>query len=146
MSIEHVQTEPCVHRRTLLTGLLAAGVAGGLAACGGGDDGGSAPAALPPDAPSGTLASTADIEVGGGRIIKGANLVITQPTAGEFKAFTATCTHESTDLNKVSDGLITCPRHGSAFSVTDGSVVRSPAPSPLTAVAITVKNGFISLA
>lgn len=144
MSVENVESAPCLHRRTLLAGVLAAGVTGGLAACGGG--GGTAAPPLPPDAPPGALALAADIEVGGGLVIQDANLVITQPTAGEFKAFTATCTHEQSPLSGVSNGVITCPRHGSTFSATDGSVIRSPASSALTAQQIAVTGGFITLA
>jgi Rieske Fe-S protein len=75
------------------------------------------------------LAATADVPSGGG-IIKG-DLVITQPTAGTFKAFSKVCTHAGCDVNKVADGTISCPCHGSTFSIKDGSVTGGPAPAPL---------------
>ncbi|MGQ0631439.1 MAG: Rieske (2Fe-2S) protein [Sporichthyaceae bacterium] len=144
MSMETVEAAPCLHRRTVLAGALAAGVTGGLAACGGG--GGSAAAEIPPGAPEGTIAVAADIEVGGGMVISDSKLVITQPTAGEFKAFDTTCSHEGCAVSSISDNVITCPCHGSTFSATDGSVLSPPAPSGLKPKTVKVMNGFISLA
>ena len=68
---------------------------------------------------------------GGGKIIDGPNIVITQPEAGSFKAFTAVCTHQGCIVSTVSNGTIDCPCHGSKFSIKDGSVVNGPATSPL---------------
>ena len=72
--------------------------------------------------------------------------MVTQPTAGTFKAFSAICTHEGCPVQKVADGVIKCPCHGSEFSIEDGSVKRPPAPSPLTAIAITTTGGAITVA
>ena len=98
--------------------------------------GGGAPAA---DA----LASTSEVPEGGGKIIGGKNIVITQPQSGSFRAFTAICTHEGCIVNNVSNGTINCPCHGSKFSIKDGSVVNGPAPSPLAAIAIKVEGTSI---
>ena len=92
------------------------------------------------------LASTSDIEVGGGSIFADEQVVVTQPTEGEFKAFSSTCTHQGCQVESVSDGTINCPCHGSMFSVEDGSVQGGPAPSPLKEVAITVEGDSIVLA
>lgn len=92
------------------------------------------------------LTSTADIEVGGGRIFPEDNVVVTQPEEGVFKAFDATCTHQQCQVTRVSDGAIGCSCHGSRFSITDGAVEGGPARSPLPEVPITVANGEISLA
>jgi Rieske Fe-S protein len=89
------------------------------------------------------LASTASVPVGGGKILTAQQIVITQPTAGSFKAFTAVCTHQGCIVSTVADGTIDCPCHGSKFSVKDGSVVNGPAPSPLAAVAIKVDGTSI---
>ncbi|MBP2581186.1 Rieske Fe-S protein [Streptomyces sp. PvR006] len=97
-------------------------------------------------APSGqALARTADIPVGGGTVFKAEKVVVTQPTAGEFKAFSAVCTHQGCLVNKVADGTIDCPCHGSKFSVTDAAVVAGPAPRPLPAEQITVSGDSITL-
>lgn len=89
------------------------------------------------------LATTAEVPEGGGKIIDGKNIVITQPQAGSFKAFTAVCTHQGCIVNSVADGTIDCPCHGSKFSIKDGSVVNGPATSPLAPVAIKVEGTSI---
>jgi Rieske Fe-S protein len=108
---------------------------GGGAATGSAATGG-APAASP-------LTSTSDVPEGGGTIIDGKNIVITQPQAGSFKAFTAVCTHQGCIVSTVSGGTINCPCHGSKFSIKDGSVVNGPAPSPLAPIAIKVEGTSI---
>jgi Rieske Fe-S protein len=154
-------------RRTVLRGAAVAGLAGVglplLAACGGdGDSSGAAsdPTSAPSSAPSAptsapsssapttggggpVLGAVSDVPVGGGKVFTDAKIVVTQPSAGQFKAFTAVCTHAGCVVAKVENNTIDCPCHGSKFSVTDGSVVGGPAPSPLAAVNVTVKGGNI---
>jgi len=89
------------------------------------------------------LTTTAQVPDGGGRIIDGKNIVVTQPEAGSFKAFTAVCTHQGCIVSTVSGGTINCPCHGSRFSIKDGSVVNGPATQPLAAIAIKVEGTSI---
>ena len=89
------------------------------------------------------LASTADIPVGGGTVLADKKIVITQPQAGSFDAFTAVCTHQGCIVATVSGGTINCPCHGSKFSIANGSVVNGPATSPLAPVSITVQGTSI---
>jgi Rieske Fe-S protein len=89
------------------------------------------------------LATTAEVPEGGGKIIDGKNIVLTQPQAGSFKAFTAVCTHQGCIVNQISNGTIDCPCHGSKFSIKDGSVVNGPATSPLASIAIKVEGTSI---
>jgi Rieske Fe-S protein len=77
------------------------------------------------------LASTSDIPVGGGTVFADRDIVVTQPVAGEFRAFSATCTHQGCPVTEVTDGTINCNCHGSKFAVEDGSVVDGPADTPL---------------
>jgi len=92
---------------------------------------------------SDVLASTAEIPVGGGKILTDKKIVITQPQAGSFHAFTAICTHLGCIVNTVSGGTINCPCHGSKYSIVNGSVVNGPAPLPLAAVSIKVQGTSI---
>ncbi|HWJ08116.1 MAG TPA: Rieske 2Fe-2S domain-containing protein [Nocardioides sp.] len=88
----------------------------------------------------GGLVAVADVPVGGGVVLADEELVVTQPAAGEFKAFSAICTHQSCLVTSVSDNTISCPCHGSTFSAEDGSVTGGPAPSALSAVAVEVSG------
>jgi Rieske Fe-S protein len=91
------------------------------------------------------LGMAADVPVGGGKVYTAAKVVVTQPSKGEFKAFSAVCTHVGCLCNQVAAGTINCPCHGSKFKITDGSVVAGPAPTPLPAAKITVTAGKILL-
>ncbi len=70
-------------------------------------------------------------------------IVLTQPTEGDFKAFSAVCTHQGTIVDEVQSEGIHCPNHGSLFSVEDGSVVQGPATRALPEVNIEVDGDKI---
>jgi Rieske Fe-S protein len=96
--------------------------------------------------PAGTLLGAAsDVPVGGGMVFTAAKVVVTQPSKGEYKAFSAVCTHVGCLCNQVAGGTINCPCHGSKFKITDGSVVAGPAPAPLPAKTVTVTGGQVYL-
>ena len=83
--------------------------------------------------------------MGGGVIYPDQRVVVTQPTAGVFKAFDATCTHAGCIVGSISGGKITCPCHGSQYRVADGSVARGPTEAPLPMKTVTVKGGIIAV-
>jgi Rieske Fe-S protein len=96
--------------------------------------------------PKGTvLGATSDVPVGGGAIYTAAKVVVTQPASGDYKAFSAVCTHVGCLVNKVTSGTIDCPCHGSEFKITDGAVVAGPAPSPLPARQIKIVDDQVIL-
>ena len=95
---------------------------------------------------SDTLAATADIPVGSGKVITDADVVISQPTAGKFVAFSATCTHQGCSVSTITGNTVTCPCHGSSFALADGSVLKGPATNPLPEKDIRVSGGQIKLA
>lgn len=98
------------------------------------------------DGGGGALASTADIPEGGGKVFADRGVVVTQPKAGEFKAFSSKCTHQGCAVSSVSDGTIHCPCHDSRFDASTGAVAHGPATEPLPAKKITVAGGSITLA
>jgi Rieske Fe-S protein len=114
------------------------------AARGGG--GQSQPPARKKAKPKGTvLGQASEIPVGGGAIYTAAKVVVTQPASGQYKAFSAVCTHVGCIVNKVTNGTIDCPCHGSEFKITNGAVVTGPAPSPLPARQIKIVDGQVIL-
>ncbi|MGW0598230.1 Rieske (2Fe-2S) protein [Streptomyces sp. NPDC002776] len=142
------------NRRTIL---LATGAAALVAGCGdsGDDDSGSATTdrttgttetSGAPEAGGEELTTTDAIPVGGGKVFKDQEVVVVQPEDGEFKAFSAICTHQRCTVAGVSDGTINCSCHGSRFSITDGAVANPPATRPLPEKKITVEGNSIRLA
>ncbi|MFJ8594459.1 Rieske (2Fe-2S) protein [Streptomyces sp. NPDC093598] len=139
-------------RRTVLLATGATGAAALVAACGGGGDNGSASTGSPTgegatSGPAGqVLANIDEIPVGGGKIFKDEEVVVTQPEQGRFEAFSAICTHQRCTVGSVSGGTINCPCHGSRFQIADGAVTQGPATRPLPAEQITVEGNAIRLA
>ena len=83
---------------------------------------------------------------GGGIVLAAQDLVVTQPVAGTFKGFSATCTHQGCKVNEVVGGTINCPCHGSRFAVADGAPTAGPAKKPLPEKAVTVQGSSVVLA
>jgi len=90
------------------------------------------------------LGPASDVPVGGGTVFESLEVVVTQPTAGRFVGLTAVCTHTGCIVDKVVDGLIECPCHGSRYRL-DGTVAHGPAPRALPARPVTVVDGSIVL-
>lgn len=143
-------------RRSVLQGAAGVGVIGVagtvLAACGGDEPtttptgGASTPAATGGGA-SGSIAGTADVPVSGGLVLESPDaIVITQPVEGEFKAFSAICTHQQCPVGTVTNNVIMCPCHGSTYDATTGEPTGGPAPSALSPIEITVDGDQILLA
>ncbi len=158
-------------RRGVLAGVGLVGLAGAVSACGSGGSGsssagssaGAAPAAAgaasAPSSASGAagaaaaaagsqgsaLATTSEIPLGSGKIFTSEKVVVTQPNSGDFKAFSAVCTHMGCIVSTISNGTIDCPCHGSQYSISTGAVVSGPAPSPLAAQSIKVTGSSIFL-
>jgi len=84
-------------------------------------------------APAGTTVAISEVTVGGGLVVD-EKYVVTQPTDGQFKAFSAICTHQGCPVGSVEDGVIVCPCHNSHFDITSGDPVSGPAQEPLPSV------------
>ena len=150
-------TNEALSRRNALAGAATVGIGLPLLAACSGDSGDTATdssdTGSDSDSPSAgasssgtTLGAAADIPVGGGTVFKDAKVIVTQPTKGEFKGFSAICTHQGCPVAGVEDGAIKCPCHGSTFSIEDGSVQGGPATKALGEVGVSVEGGQITLA
>jgi Rieske Fe-S protein len=155
MTSESFEPVTAPSRRTALAAVGAAGLAVALTACSSGDDSSSDTSGSTSTAGSTTaqgdaggteLAKTTDIPEGGGKIFASQGVVVTQPTAGTYKAFSSKCTHQGCAVSSISNGVIVCPCHQSEFSVTDGSVKKGPATQALPAEQISVSGDSITLA
>ncbi|MGW5044218.1 Rieske (2Fe-2S) protein [Streptomyces griseoluteus] len=159
--------QPATRRTLLATG--AATLAVCCVGCGDKGDGSSATASTSPGGESASASGTSDsgtsdsgtsdsgdggqalgsvseIPEGGGKIFAAQKVVVTQPTKGEYKAFSAVCTHQGCSLNRVANGTVDCPCHGSRFRISDGSVAEGPATQPLAAKEIMVHGNTVHLA
>ncbi|MFH8658702.1 Rieske (2Fe-2S) protein [Streptomyces afghaniensis] len=162
MTSESVRPKSGPSRRAIVAAAGAAGLTVALTACGsedkasdssteqgaadGGatnDGGGSSTGA---GAGGAALAKTSDIPEGSGKIFKDEKVVVSQPAAGDYKAFSTLCTHRDCPMVDLKDDIISCTCHGSQFSVLDGSVKKGPAIEPLEAKQISVNGDSITLA
>lgn len=91
------------------------------------------------------LGPTDKVPVGGGVVYKADRVVVTQPTAGVYKAFDAQCTHANCLVGEVKGGVIHCPCHNAEFSIADGSATKFPARRPLPPKTVTESGGTIYL-
>ena len=147
-------------RRTVMSGIVGVGVGVPLlAACGsddsessgsgggGGSDGGSngGDGGDGGASASGAIGKTSEVPVGGGRIFKAEKVMVSQPSEGEFKAFSTVCTHQGCPITKMDGDEIECGCHGSRFMVADGSVANGPATKPLEELKATVEGDNITV-
>lgn len=147
---------PDVDRRAVIRGAAVGGLALPLlAACGpgGGNTGTGSPSGGKSGSGAGggngggggTTVPASDVPVDGGKIVTADQIVVTQPSKGKFKAFSAVCTHQGCIVQTISNGQIICPCHGSSFSVKDGSVINGPATQPLESLPVSVKGDQITV-
>jgi len=136
-----------MERRKVLLGGSAVVAVGALAACGGSSE--SAGTTSEPQIDDGpvdaaTGLSTSDVPLEGGVILDEQKIVVVQPEAGTFAAFTAVCPHQGCLVTSVQANEIICACHDSRFSAIDGSVLRGPAQQGLTTAALSVDGSQIT--
>ncbi|MFF6780762.1 Rieske 2Fe-2S domain-containing protein [Streptomyces sp. NPDC012510] len=166
MTSESIKPSSIPGRRTVMAAAGVTGLAVALTACGseddsstsvssgagaGGDTSGEPTAEASDGATSGgaggtAIAKTSDIPEGGGKIFASEGVVVTQPEAGTYKAFSSVCTHQGCAVKSIADGVINCPCHNSSFSIADGSVKSGPATKALPAKEVSVSGESIMLA
>jgi len=103
----------------------------------------SPPPTQPAPAPAGftTLGPTSAVPVGGAAAFtdptSGDAGFVVQPSAGQFVAFDASCTHEGCPV-RYAGTTFTCPCHGAQFDSATGQVLKGPANTPLRRIAVRV--------
>lgn len=143
----------CPSRRAVLRSGAAAGgslaAAALLAGCGGSSEPNASGAAggETSSVPEGgaSLGAASEVPVGSAAIFADQQTVVAQPTAGEYVAFSATCTHQGCQVSEVEGAELVCTCHGSRFSIKDGSVISGPATEPLGGQEVTVKGDQLVL-
>jgi Rieske Fe-S protein len=135
-----------LNRRHVLLGAGAVGASAALSACGESSTTAATSAtSSPAQADSPLVLKVSDVPVAGGHVDEAAKVIVTQPEAGQFHAFSSVCTHKGCQVEGVSDGKIRCPCHGSEFSPTDGSVVGGPATQPLASKTVTATGDQLTV-
>jgi Rieske Fe-S protein len=139
-----------VPRRTVISASVAGSAAVVLAACA------SEPEVAKTTPPSATvedsgeslsgevlLGLAADVPVGGGTKFKLSDeltVLVTQPRAGEFRAFSATCTHAGCIVTGVQEEQIACGCHGARFNTDSGEPESGPAKAALGKIQLEVRG------
>lgn len=101
----------------------------------------------PPTTASGVAVGSASaVPVGGAATFtdptSGRPALVVQPRAGQFRAFSAVCTHAGCTVAYSSSGnQFRCPCHGAIFDAVTGAVIQGPARDPLPAVNVSVRSG-----
>ena len=130
----------CLDRRTLLT--AAAGLAGAVVV------GTTEPAHATPGGQWQTLGPASAVPLRSGKYYEpnpGQRVVVTQPSAGVYKAFSGYCTHQAGKVNQFPGRRMQCSSHGSQFKLNNGTVLRGPASRRLEQRQVRVRNGDIQV-
>ena len=86
-----------------------------------------------------------DVSVKGARAytLNGKYIIVTQPKAGTYKAFSGVCTHQVANIDSLNGTNLVCRRHGGYFDTTTGAATRGPVSRGLTKYTVTVTNGYL---
>jgi len=132
-------------RRAAIGSMAAAGTLA-LAAC-------SVEAETPSAAPSAApvigevlLGLASEVPLGGGmkfKVDSTLTVLVTQTKAGNYKAFSATCTHAGCIVSGVENNEIACGCHGAKFDPESGMAIAGPARSALGKISLEIRGDEI---
>jgi nitrite reductase/ring-hydroxylating ferredoxin subunit len=83
--------------------------------------------------------------------VAGTTVLLVRHVSDSIFAVAARCTHQGAPLDRGvldirdSDPTVTCPAHGSVFSLVDGRVRRGPATQPVQAFEVRLNDGKVEL-
>ena len=75
----------------------------------------------------------------------GAPAWLVHESNGDFRAFSAICTHAGCTVQYGGSSGFVCPCHGGQYSAETGAVIAGPPPAPLTPLKITVVGNSVRL-
>lgn len=89
-------------------------------------------------------------EIQEGKVVSkrfGRNRIAVSKYQDNIYAFKDACTHDNAPLDQaeINDCVITCPRHGAKFDITNGDVLAPPAILPLTIYKVSIENELIKV-
>ena len=105
----------------------------------------SSPNAAPPGREIAKAATVPQGSAVGFRDNSGTPAWLVHETSGDFRAFTAVCTHAGCTVDFSQSAGFVCPCHGGRYDANTGAVIAGPPPSPLTRLNVTVVNGSVRL-
>lgn len=124
-------------RRSVLKGAALAGATAlGAAACAPGRAAPSPTPTAPVD-----LGSAGAVAAGTAKLYRNDRVLVYSPSQGDYRCFSAVCTHEGCVLETIVKTTAQCACHGSQFDATTGKVIQGPATKPLPAVPVRVEAG-----
>jgi len=75
-------------------------------------------------------------------------ILLCRVSDAEIYAIENVCSHDDGPLGEgsLTGKVVECPRHGARFDVTNGTVLRLPAATPLDTFPIRISDGWIEVA
>lgn len=91
----------------------------------------------------------AEVPVGSARSVRAGldDLLVCRLAADTVHVLEDVCSHDDAPLGdqEISEGMVTCPRHGARFDCTSGAVRRSPAPVGIEAYPARINEGWVEV-
>lgn len=132
-------------RRAAIGSMAAAGTLA-LAACSVEAETPSAATSAPPVIGEVMLGLASEVPLGGGtkfKVDSTLTVLVTQTKAGNYKAFSATCTHAGCIVSGVENNEIACGCHGAKFDPESGMAIAGPAKSALGKISLEIRGDEI---
>jgi nitrite reductase/ring-hydroxylating ferredoxin subunit len=106
----------------------------------------SAATSAPPVIGEVLLGLASEVPLGGGmkfKVDSTLTVLVTQTKAGNYKAFSATCTHAGCIVSGVENNEIACGCHGAKFDPESGMAIAGPAKSALGKISLEIRGDEI---
>ena len=86
------------------------------------------------------------VAVGKPAFLADAQVIVTEPTRGQYRVFSNICTHQAARVDQVNaKGNLVCSLHGSEFAPATGEAKVGPAGKPLPSKVATVSGNQVTI-